>query len=185
MSESIEKYIEIFWLTCHWPIKIVCFTSFLERDRDFILRKKRENRLKEEEKLAQATQVWSDEILPNWNNMYVFSFNTRIVYIELKFLIRDDGNWLTLFSPSFAGRIPGRHVISGGTDFRPASVGKFGRCPWGMSWIYRKTNTSNVWRSTSILDSLCSVPVQDLSICLYILPQNATSPKNEPRPFCR
>lgn len=46
----------------------------VERDKDLILKRKRENRLKEEEKLAQATHIWSDEILPNWNHMYVSFF---------------------------------------------------------------------------------------------------------------
>lgn len=44
---------------------------FVERDKDMVLKKRRNDRLKEEEKLAQATSVWTNEILPNWCQMYV------------------------------------------------------------------------------------------------------------------
>lgn len=34
-----------------------------------MLKKRRNDRLKEEEKLAQATSTWLNEILPNWRQM--------------------------------------------------------------------------------------------------------------------
>ncbi|XP_065214175.1 TBC1 domain family member 12-like [Planococcus citri] len=40
-----------------------------ERDKDIMLKKRRNDRLKEEEKLAQATSIWLNEILPNWRQM--------------------------------------------------------------------------------------------------------------------